>query len=44
VNPTLLKLEERGGIRDRLVVCAPEDAFDEIVVLRRQGEVEQRSY
>jgi hypothetical protein len=44
VDTALLKLEERGGIRDGFVIGASEDTFCEIVVWRRKGEVEQRWY
>jgi hypothetical protein len=44
MDPTLLKLLRRGDIGNKLVVRAPEDVSDEILVLRCQGEPENWCY
>jgi hypothetical protein len=42
VDPALLELEEGGGIVNELVVGAPEDASNQILVLSGQREAEYR--
>jgi hypothetical protein len=40
MDPTLLKPLRRGDIANEFVARTPEDACDEILVIRRQGEPE----
>ena len=44
MDPTLLKPLRRRDIVNELVVRAPKDVCDEILVLRRQGEPEYWCY
>ena len=40
MNPALLELKYGSSICDEFLVAASEDACDEILMLRRQGELE----